>query len=113
MQNGFIESFNGRLRDEHLNEILFSKLAQPGHRLLLGGQIITACARTQNSPGRHPQPSPLNSNRAGIWRCATPRAPHQLPPLPQPMRLSPTARTNSEMDKIWGKVIFDELMDEI
>jgi putative transposase len=28
MQNGFIESFNGRLRDEFLNEVLFSTLAQ-------------------------------------------------------------------------------------
>jgi putative transposase len=28
MQNGFIESFNGRLRDEFLNETLFSTLAQ-------------------------------------------------------------------------------------
>jgi putative transposase len=27
MQNGFIESFNGRLRDELLNETLFSSLA--------------------------------------------------------------------------------------
>lgn len=28
MQNGFVESFNGRLRDELLNETLFSSLAQ-------------------------------------------------------------------------------------
>ena len=28
MQNGFIESFNGRLRDELLNETLFSSLGQ-------------------------------------------------------------------------------------
>ena len=28
MQNGFIESFNGRLRDEMLNETLFSSLSQ-------------------------------------------------------------------------------------
>lgn len=28
MQNGFIESFNGRLRDEHLNETPFSSLAR-------------------------------------------------------------------------------------
>jgi putative transposase len=28
MQNGFIESFNGRLRDEFLNETLFTSLAQ-------------------------------------------------------------------------------------
>jgi len=26
MQNGFVESFNGRLRDELLNEVLFSTL---------------------------------------------------------------------------------------
>ena len=26
MQNGFVESFNGRFRDELLNEALFSKL---------------------------------------------------------------------------------------
>jgi transposase InsO family protein len=28
MQNGFIESFNGRLRDELLNETLFTSLAR-------------------------------------------------------------------------------------
>jgi putative transposase len=28
MQNAFIESFNGRLRDELLNETLFTSLAQ-------------------------------------------------------------------------------------
>lgn len=28
MQNGFIESFNGRLRNEFLNETLFSSLSQ-------------------------------------------------------------------------------------
>ena len=27
MQNGFIESFNGRFRDEFLNEVLFSPLS--------------------------------------------------------------------------------------
>ena len=35
MQNGFIESFNGRLRDEHLNETLFSSLARA--RISLAG----------------------------------------------------------------------------
>ena len=34
MQNGFIESFNGRLRDELLNETLFTSLAQA--RVALG-----------------------------------------------------------------------------
>ena len=31
MQNGFVESFNGRLRDECLNENLFSSYAQAQH----------------------------------------------------------------------------------
>jgi putative transposase len=34
MQNAFIESFNGRLRDELLNETLFTSLAQT--RIALG-----------------------------------------------------------------------------
>jgi putative transposase len=34
-QNALIESFNGRLRDEHLNETLFSFLAQAREILLL------------------------------------------------------------------------------
>lgn len=33
MQNGFVESFNGRLRDECLNETLFSSLAHARHVL--------------------------------------------------------------------------------
>jgi putative transposase len=33
MQNGFIESFNGRLRDEFLNETLFSSLSQARNAL--------------------------------------------------------------------------------
>ena len=33
MQNGFVESFNGRLRDELLNETLFSSLAQAREKL--------------------------------------------------------------------------------
>src|SRR6186713_2614400 len=35
MQNGFIESFNGRLRDELLNETLFTSLAQARAALTL------------------------------------------------------------------------------
>jgi putative transposase len=33
MQNGFVESFNGRLRDECLNEHLFSSHAQSQHSI--------------------------------------------------------------------------------
>jgi putative transposase len=33
MQNGFVESFNGRLRDELLNETMFRSLAHPREAL--------------------------------------------------------------------------------
>lgn len=61
MQNAFVESFNGRLRDECLNENLFSNLAD-ARRLIedwrtdynlhrphtsLGGLAPVACARRQ------------------------------------------------------------------
>jgi transposase InsO family protein len=36
-------------------------------------------------------------------RCAMPRAPRQLPPLPPPNRANPTAGANSGMDKTWGQ----------
>ena len=38
MQNGYIESFNGRMRDELLNETLFVDLDQA--RLLIGAWVI-------------------------------------------------------------------------
>lgn len=31
----------------------------------------------------------------GIWRCAMPKAPRQLPSLPPPNRANPTGRANS------------------
>ena len=33
MQNGFVESFNGRFRDELLNETLFSTLSEARERI--------------------------------------------------------------------------------
>jgi hypothetical protein len=39
MQNAFIESFNGRLRDELLKETLFASLAQA--RVVLGTTLAT------------------------------------------------------------------------
>ena len=70
MQNAFIESFNGRLRDELLNETLFSSLAQ--------ARIALGCWRADyngsrpilSSDGRHLPSTPSPSIRAGIWRCA-------------------------------------------
>jgi putative transposase len=39
MQNGFVESFNGRLRDECLNETLFTSLAEARSAMTIGDQM--------------------------------------------------------------------------
>lgn len=41
MQNGFVESFNGRLRDEWLNKTLFTSLAHAQFVLAAWRQITT------------------------------------------------------------------------
>ena len=46
MQNGFVESFNGRPRDECLNETLFTTLA---HTRL----VLAACRYDYNTARRH------------------------------------------------------------
>ncbi|MBR0552702.1 transposase [Sphingomonadaceae bacterium LXI357] len=51
MQNGFVESFNGRLRDECVNETLFRSLAHPASCSMLGGTITTASRRTRSWVG--------------------------------------------------------------
>ena len=52
-QNAFVESFNGRLRDECLNETLFASLPRPAPCSTPGGPITTACARIRRSPTGH------------------------------------------------------------
>jgi putative transposase len=102
-QNAFIESFNGRLRDELLNETLFTSLAQ--------ARVALRCWRADYNDARpHSQlgwknlpSSPSPAIRAGIWRCAMPRAPRQLPSLPPPNRATKTPGANSELDKTWGQ----------
>ena len=46
-QNGFIESFNGRLRDECLNEHLFASLPRPERSSKNGGPTTTHSDRTR------------------------------------------------------------------
>ncbi|SMX56502.1 Putative transposase (fragment) [Bradyrhizobium sp. ORS 285] len=96
-QNAFIESFNGRLRDELLNETLVTSFARPASRTDAGGPTITTLSRTRSSGGRrHPSSLPP-AIRVGIWRCAMSRAPLQLPPLPPPPHghIRPPQRTQT------------------
>ena len=103
MQNGFIESFNGRLRDELLNETLFTSLAQARVALGCWRTDYNDNGPTRNSDGARLPSSPSPSIRAGTWRCATPKAPRQLPSLPPSNRVNPTAGANSGLDKTWGQ----------
>ncbi|MHC2275614.1 transposase InsO family protein [Bradyrhizobium diazoefficiens] len=99
-QNAFIESFNGRLRDELLNETLFTSLAQA--RVELGHWRADYNDTRPHSQLGWKTPSEFAFTchpRPGSWRCAMPRAPRQLPPLPPPNRANPTAGANSGPDK--------------
>jgi transposase InsO family protein len=71
-QNAFVESFNGRLRDELLNETLFTTLAQ-AHAL--------TSDRTARSAIYHPSNMPIAvlPDRTGAGRCATLGAPRPAP----------------------------------
>jgi putative transposase len=81
MQNAFIESFNGRLRDELLNETLFASLAQ--------ARVALGCWRADYNGSRpHSQ----------LWMEDACRV-RLHPPKPT----NPTVRANSELDKTWGQ----------
>jgi putative transposase len=100
-QNAFIESFNGRLRDELLNETLFTSLA----RIALG------CWRADYNDARpHSQlgwktPSEFaftcHPRRDLALRDAAGSAP--APSLPPPTRAIQMPGANSELDKTWGQ----------
>ncbi|MGY3591831.1 transposase InsO family protein [Bradyrhizobium sp. USDA 4341] len=68
MQNAFIESFNGRLRDELLNETLFTPLAQ--------ARVVLGCWRSDYNEARpHSQlgwktPSEFAFTRHSRWDLA-------------------------------------------
>lgn len=66
-QNGFVESFNGRMRDELLNETLFVTIGQARSILPAGSTSTTTSVRTPRSatPPRRHLPLNLNSNGRG------------------------------------------------
>lgn len=75
MQNGFIESFSGRLRDELFNETLVSSLSQ-ARTALANWRTDYNTARPHSQLGwQSLRPSPRPSPSAGPWRCATQKAP--------------------------------------
>ena len=81
-QNAFAEIFIGRLRDECLNETLFTSLAHAREVLRCGGTTTTRCGPTAVSAiSRRPStPKPALPERNGTGRCAS-RAPRPVPLL--------------------------------
>ncbi|MBX5173739.1 transposase, partial [Rhizobium sp. NZLR1b] len=80
IQNAFIESFNGRLRDEFLNETLFSSLAH---------------ARSALSNWRRPAEfaQTLNPRRDAVLRSRNGSA-------PQPAATEPTTATKNRWSEL-------------
>jgi putative transposase len=80
-QNAFIESFNGRLRDELLNETLFGSLAHARAALPNGGSTTTPSGRTAASAicRRSTMPSSAPRRRYGTGRCAQSGASRPVP----------------------------------
>src|ERR1700716_2023218 len=69
----------------------------------VGGPTTTTLDHTRNLDGARLPSSPSPSIRAGIWRCAMPRAPRQLPSLQPPNRAIQPPGANSPLDKTWGE----------
>jgi putative transposase len=92
MQNGFCESFNGRMRDELLNETLFSASITPEPASPIGPMITTTGARTRRwaiSP-RRPMPpiSPQTCDR--LRNPDQLRRSHVAPPAPDGVKPAET-----------------------
>ena len=80
-QNAFIESFNGRLRDELLNETLLGSLAH-ARAALARWQLDYNTVRPHSGIGNLPPAdyaTRSTRHRNGAGRCATPGAPRPAP----------------------------------
>jgi putative transposase len=99
MQNDFIESFNGRLQDELLNETLLSSLSQ-ARTALANWRSDDKTERPHSQfGGRRRLPSRRPSPRAKPRRRAIQQAKRQSPSLHQPERAPQPPAANSKMSK--------------
>jgi putative transposase len=91
MQNAFIESFNGRLRDELLNETLFTSLAQARVALCCWRAVYNGSRPHSQLGWKTPSEFAFTFNPRRDLALAMPKAPRQLPSLSPPNRANPTA----------------------
>jgi putative transposase len=78
MQNGLTESFNGRMRDELLNETLFIGVDHARQTISQWVLITIPSALIQRSDSPRQSPMPLLSSQPPIARCY--RAPGGVKP---------------------------------
>jgi len=104
-QNAFVESFNGRLRDEFLNETLFVSLGHAREALaswkddyntVRPHSAVSAISR------RPPMPTAALPERNGTGRCATLRAPRPVPLLRRANKAQINPGLYSSLDESWG-----------
>lgn len=73
MENGYIENFNGRLRDECLNVEVFFSLADARHKLGWGVKTTTTIGRTRHwrierQQSLQRQPAVEMTRTASAWK---------------------------------------------
>jgi putative transposase len=103
-QNAFIESFNGRLRDELLNETIFTSLAMSARRWQSGRTTTTLSGRTAHSTICRPPSLPNSAfpKCNGMGRCATSRAPRPAPLHHRANKAQMMPGLSSSLDESWG-----------
>jgi hypothetical protein len=103
-QNAFIESFNGRLRDELLNETLFTSLAQ-ARVVLAAWKDDYNMVRPHGSLGNLTPPNTSIAalpHRNGTGRCATPGASRPVPLLHRAQWAQMKLGLSPSADESWG-----------
>lgn len=81
MQNGFIESFNGRFRDEFLNEVLFSNLTDARAQITAWKDDYTF-QRPHSTLGNIPSAEFAMKIRTEMMAASAQKAPQGLSPIP-------------------------------
>ena len=70
-QNAFVESFNGRMRDELLNGTLLTSLAHAREKIAIWPMTTTPGGRTPHSATPPRWPSPPTSKSKGLLHLPT------------------------------------------
>ena len=105
-QNAFVESFDGKLRDELLNETLFTSLAQA--RAVLAAwkhdynNVRPHSALGILSPAEYADRSAPGTQWGGAERCATSRAPRPAGLLQRALWAQMSPGLYPPLDETWG-----------